>query len=100
MLQLVRSLAQANALLQAQRLEMSGDAHIRREVDPWMALDPTERLAAFVCLCRDAEAWLARLAPTELERALAPEPIPEDAAAILRALRGGTQAAGSGTNGR
>lgn len=97
----MRSLEQANALLEAQRLEMSGDAHVRREVEPWAAMDPAERLSAFALLCRDAEAWIARLCdPGEIERALAPDPLPEDAVAILSALRRATRPGSAGKSGR
>ena len=84
----MRRLTEANAILAAQRAALSGDEHVRREVAPWIDATPAERLAALDALCRDAVRWLSRLSPDELERALAPDPLPEDALAILRHLRG------------
>jgi hypothetical protein len=83
----MRRLAEANALLAAQRVALSGDDHVRREVAPWIDATPAERLAAMAALCRDSVAWLSRLGPAELDRALAPDPLPDDALAILRAMR-------------
>ena len=56
-------------------------------MEPWIDATPAERLAALVALCRDLVAWLSRLDPEELELALAPDPLPADAVAILRAMR-------------
>ena len=67
---------------------LSGDDHVRREVEPWRDATPAERLAALAALCRDAIAWLAPLTPEQLERATAPDPLPDDAWPILAALRG------------
>ena len=83
----MRSLDEANALIEAQRAALSGDDHVRREVAPWRDATPAERLAAFAALCRDSLAWLSRLTPEERERALARDPLPEDSLAILRAMR-------------
>ena len=83
----MRRLAEANALMAAQRAALSGDDHVRREVAPWVDAAPAERLAALADLCRDSVAWLSRLAPDQLDRALAPDPLPDDALAILRAMR-------------
>jgi hypothetical protein len=85
----VADLGAANRRLEAQRAMLTGDDHVRREVAPWRDASPNERLAAAAALCRDAVRWLDRLAGDELERALAPDPLPDDAAPILRALRGG-----------
>lgn len=83
----MRRLAEANALLAAQRAAFSGDDHVRREVAPWIDATPTERLAGLAALCHDSVAWLSRLGPDQLDRALAPDPLPEDAISILRAMR-------------
>lgn len=83
----MRRLAEANGLLAAQRSALSGDDHIRREVERWVEATPAERLAAFAALCRDSVRWLSRLGPVELERALAPDPLPFDALNILHAMR-------------
>ncbi len=83
----MRRLAEANALLAAQRAALSGDDHVRREVAPWIDATPSERLAALDALCRDSIAWLSRLDPDQLDRALAPDPLPDDAVAILHAMR-------------
>ncbi len=83
----MRPLGEANALLEAQRVALSGDDHVRREIGPWIDATPAQRLAALDALCRDAVRWLSRLPPDELERALAPDPLSHDALAILRAMR-------------
>ena len=83
----MRELAETNAILAAQRAALSGDDHVRREVEPWIDATPAERLAALASLCRDSIAWLSRLRPDQLDRALAPDPLPEDALAILGAMR-------------
>jgi hypothetical protein len=83
----MRRLAEANALLAAQRAALSGDDHVRREVAPWKDATPAERLAALAALCRDSVAWLSQLDPEQLDRALASDPLPDDAIAILRAMR-------------
>ncbi len=83
----MRSLGDANALIEAQRAALSGDDHVRREVAPWRDATPAERLAALDALCRDTIRWLSRLAPDQLDRALAPDPLPEDTLALLGAMR-------------
>jgi hypothetical protein len=83
----MRRLTEANALLAAQRAALSGDGHVRREVALWIDATPAERLAALDALCRDSIAWLSRLDPDQLDRALEPDPLPDDAVAILRAMR-------------
>jgi hypothetical protein len=85
----VKSLAEANAMLEAQRAMLSGDDHVRREVAPWLDKTPSERLAAFAALCREGAVWLDRMTDEERARATAPDPLPEDALPILRALRSG-----------
>lgn len=85
----MRRLAEANALLAAQRAALSGDDHVRREVAPWIDATRAQRLAALAALCRDSVTWLSRLDPDQLDLALAPDPLPDDAVAILRAMRRG-----------
>jgi hypothetical protein len=85
----VQDLAKANAMLEAQRREMSGDEHLRREVAPWRDATPEQRLEAMAALCRDAVLWLARLTDAERARATTPDPLPDDAIAILETLRRG-----------
>jgi hypothetical protein len=84
---LVRTLAEANEILAAQRAALSGDDHVRREVAQWLDSTPGERLVALAALCRDSIVWLSRLAPDQRVRALAPDPLPDDAVAILGAMR-------------
>ncbi len=85
------TLAEANALLEAQRALFSGDDHIRREVAPWLDATPAQRLLALDALSRDTVRWLARLSPEALERATAPTPLPDDALPILQVLLRGAR---------
>lgn len=68
---------------------MSGDDHVRRQVEPWRDASPAERLAALAALCRDAVTWLDRMPEADRERATAPDPLPADSLSLLGALRGG-----------
>jgi hypothetical protein len=83
----VATLDEANAILEAQRAEQSGDAALLREAAMWRDATPEECFAAVIALCRDADYYLGRLASDELERALAPDPLPDDTLALLRLRR-------------
>ena len=85
----MQTLAEANALLEAQRAELSSDDEVRREADLWRTATPAECFAAVIELCRDTDYYLGRLSADELERALAPDPLPDDTLELLRARRAG-----------
>jgi hypothetical protein len=85
----VASLADANAILEAQRAELGGDEALRREAAPWRDASPAECFEAVIALCRDTDHYLAMLSAEQLERALAPVPLPADALELLRARRAG-----------
>lgn len=87
----MRTLTEANALLEAQRALFSGDDHVRREVEPWLRATPVERLRAFALMSGDTLRWLARLTPEQLARATAADPLPEDAGPVMRTLRAGAR---------
>lgn len=80
-------LDEANPVLEAQRAALSGDAALLREAALWRDATPAECLAAVIELCRDTDHYLAMLSPTELERALAPDPLPDDTLAMLASWR-------------
>lgn len=83
----MQDLHEANAILEAQRAELSGDGELLREAARWRDASPEECFAATIALCRDADHYLSLLAPDELERALAPDPLPADTLELLRAWR-------------
>ena len=85
----VKSLQEANAILEAQRAELCSDAELRREADLWRTATPEECFAAVIELCRDTEHYLGMLSPEQLERALAPASLPEDTLELLREWRAG-----------
>lgn len=67
------------------------DASIRREVEPYRALTPTERWRATQLCARDA-IWAARVSGRR-ERALAHvDPLPPSTVALLERLREGRRA--------
>ncbi len=79
----------ANAILEAQRAELSSDAELQREAELWRTATPAECFAAVIELCRDADHYLGMLTAEQLERALAPAPLPDDTLDLLRAARAG-----------
>ncbi len=81
------SLQQANAILEAQRAELCCDAELQREAEMWRTATPAECFAAVIELCQDADHYLGMLSAEQLERALAPDPLPNDTLDLLRASR-------------
>jgi hypothetical protein len=84
------ALAAANQRLEAQRAALSARAELDREAALWRDASPEACLAAVFARCRDADHDLARLSPAQLERALAPDPLPADTLALLAARREST----------
>ncbi len=80
-------LAEENAILEAQRAHFASDEHIIERAARYREMTPEECLAEVIDLGRDAEYYLAMKSEVELERALAPEPIPADTLAILERLQ-------------
>ncbi len=85
------SLEQANAILEAQRAELCGEAELWREAEMWRTATPAECFEAVIELCRDADHYLGMLSAEQLERALAPDPLPDDTLVLLEALRADMQ---------
>ena len=79
-------LDEANAILEAQRAELSSDRELLREAAMWRDASPEECFATVIELCREADHYLSLLSPEELERALEPDPLPPSTLALL-ALR-------------
>ncbi len=75
------------AMLEAQVAYFASDEHIRAEVEVWRDATPEERLAELQRMCEDADHFLAQLPADQLERALAPDPLPPDSLELLAALR-------------
>lgn len=74
------------AMLEAQVAYFASDEHVRAEVGVWRDAEQ-ERFAELKRMCEEADHFLAQLSPDELERALAPDPLPADSVALLAALR-------------
>jgi hypothetical protein len=79
----VTTLAEANAILEAQRAANDQRSQVEREASLWRDATPAECWAEGIALCRVLERALARLTPDQLERALKPDPLPEDTCALL-----------------
>lgn len=75
------------AIIEAQRAYFASDERIKERAAIWRDATPEQCLVAVRESCRDAAWLLARKSAEELERVLAPEPIPEDTRAILEALQ-------------
>jgi hypothetical protein len=75
------------AKIAAQRAYFASDDHLRERAAAWRDATPEQCLAAVVEQCREAEYFLSQKTADELERALAPEPIPADTLAILERLQ-------------
>lgn len=73
-------------LLEAQRAYMASDDVIRERAALWHDATPEECLRAVDESCAEAEFFLGRLEPDELERALSPEPVPAATRTLLEAL--------------
>jgi len=83
---------EANLQAENQRLAeqvrmLSGDAHLRREAEPWRDATPEERLAETWRLCALVP-WFRSLWPEDVRaRADAPKPLPASTMAILERLK-------------
>lgn len=75
------------AQIEAQRAYFASDDHIRERAEVWRDASPAECLAATIESCREADYFLALKDPDELERVLAPTPLPADTVAILETLQ-------------
>jgi hypothetical protein len=65
----------------------SSDDLLRDRAAPWRDASPEECLAATIESCKEAEAMFAMMEPEVRERALQPEPIPDDILAVLEAMQ-------------
>jgi hypothetical protein len=74
------------AVLEAQRAWFGSDEHIKERAKLWRDATPEECFEATAELCAEAALFLSRLSDVELERALAPDPIPPDTLQLLEAL--------------
>lgn len=83
------TLSAANAILEAQRAELSRDAELEREAALWRDASPAQCFAEVIELCRDTDHYLGMLSDEQLERALAPVPLPPDTVSLLAARRAG-----------
>jgi hypothetical protein len=75
------------AILERQRAYFASDDRIKERAEIWRDATPEECLAATWEACNEAEVFLQMKTPEELERVLAPDPLPPDAIAILERLR-------------
>jgi hypothetical protein len=78
----VTTLAEANAILEAQRAFFDEDAEIEREAAIWRDATPEERFAAMIALCGEADYFLSLLTPDKLERVLRTD-LPSDFVPLL-----------------
>ena len=62
---------------------MASDEVIRERASLWIDATPEECLVAVDESCAEAEFFLSRLDPVELERALAPDPLPDGTRDLL-----------------
>lgn len=75
------------AQIEAQRAYFASDEHLRERAAVWRDATPEQCLVAVIEQCREAEYFLSLKSADELERVLAPEPIPDDTLAILEHLQ-------------
>jgi hypothetical protein len=75
------------AQLEAQRAYFTSDDHIRERAAIWRDATPEQCLVAVGEQCREAEYFLSLKTQAELERVLAPVPIPPDTIRILENLQ-------------
>ena len=75
------------AQIEAQRAYFASDEHIRERAAIWRGVPPEECLAAVIEQCREAEYFLSMKPPAELERVLAPAPIPADTLELLERMQ-------------
>jgi hypothetical protein len=74
-------------MLRRQVAHFASADHVREEISLWHDATPTEKLAELQRMCEVADAFLARLTPERLERALVRDPVSPESAALLAALR-------------
>ena len=86
MLAPMASEAEMLAVLEAQRAWFSSDEHIKERAKLWRDATPEECFEATAELCTEAAFFLSRLSEDELERALAPDPIPPDTIELLESI--------------
>ncbi|MBL0216128.1 MAG: hypothetical protein IPQ07_19875 [Myxococcales bacterium] len=75
------------AKLEAQRAYFASDELIKDRAAIWRDTSPEECLVAVIDSCNEAAHFLSLKSAEELERVLAPEPLPPDTIAILEALQ-------------
>lgn len=75
------------ARIEAQRAYFASDERIRERAAVWRDATPEECLAGVREECEAAMQLIALMTEDEQERALSPEPIPEDTLAILAQLQ-------------
>lgn len=75
------------AVLEAQRAYFASDELIRERAAMWRGASPEECLVAVIESCTEAAYFLSLKSPEELERVLAPVPLPPDTLLILEALQ-------------
>lgn len=75
------------AKIEAQRAYFASDDHLRERAAVFRDATPEQCLIAVIEQCREAEYFLSLKSAAELERVLAPEPIPDDTLAILEDLQ-------------
>jgi len=75
------------AQLEAQRAYFASDAYLEQRASLWREATPEMCLAAAGEQCEEAAYFLSLKSPEELERLLAPAPLPADTIAILESLQ-------------
>jgi hypothetical protein len=75
------------AVLEAQWAYFRSDEVIKDRAAVWRDASPEDCLAAVIESCNEAAYFLSLKSPDELERVLAPVPLPADTIAILEALQ-------------
>ncbi len=77
----------ADTVLRRQVEYFSSDEVLRERAIPYRDASPEECLVATVECCEMAETMFAMMEPDVRERARAPEPVPEQILAVLRAMQ-------------
>ena len=77
------TLAEANAILEAQRAANDQRSQVDREAALWRDATPAECWAEGIALCHVFERALLRLTPDQRARALEPDPLPDDTLVLL-----------------
>ena len=74
------------AMLERQRAYFSSDELIKERAAVWRGATPQECLAALAESCAEAAYFLSQYSPDVLEKALEPDPLPDDTVEILTRL--------------